>query len=245
MKKLLFSTVKKVGKALKEMFYNREGLEKVKIKDGRNFSIRADIVAEEIYLSQLSNQDVKIISEEIGVVGKGEDIIIIDPLDGTINFFRNIPIFCTQLAFISRENTISIIFNPISKELFYSIKGESFLNKKKILVSKETNLSKCIIDFGSKAILDKKLMNIKCFSKRCLASAGISFAYVASSKINSSIMKECFIWDYYPGKILIENAGGIMLEFNGNYRFNLEIKNLVAGNKTIVKKILHNVNKRD
>ncbi|MEM5874788.1 MAG: inositol monophosphatase [Candidatus Aenigmatarchaeota archaeon] len=244
MKRILFSAVKKVGKYLKEVFYNREGIEKVEMKNNGDFSIKADLIAEEIYLSEFSNLDVKIITEEKGTIGNESDILIIDPLDGTINFHLGIPIFCTQIAFLSQQN-ISIIYLPITKELFFSINKKSFLNKKEIKVSEKNDLNKAIIDFGTKAIIDEKLISLKCLFRRCFASAGISLAYTASSKIDASIMKNCFIWDYMPGKILVENAGGKFLEFNGEYHFDFEKKNLIAGNKNIVKKIIEHVNNKN
>lgn len=243
MKRIFFSAVKKVGKHLKEMFYSREGINKVEMKNNGNFSIKADLIAEEIYLTEFSNLDAKIITEEKGFVGKGNDILIIDPLDGTINFYLGIPIFCTQIALLSQNNNIAIIYAPITKELFFSINKKSFLNKKEIKVSEKNDLNEAIIDFGTKAIIDEKLTSLKCLSKRCLACAGISLAYTASSKIDASIMKNCFIWDYMPGKVLIENAGGKFLEFNGKYHFDFEEKNFVAGNENLVKKIVEHVNK--
>ncbi|MDR1285939.1 MAG: inositol monophosphatase [Campylobacteraceae bacterium] len=64
---------------------------------GGDISIRADLEAENIFIKHLKGFGV-IYSEESGIIGKGGDIIIIDPIDGSENFISNIPYFGTSVA---------------------------------------------------------------------------------------------------------------------------------------------------
>lgn len=64
---------------------------------------------------------------------------IIDPIDGTANFVRKLPITCISLGFVvKKEQTIGIIYNPFLNEMYTAIKGRgAFLNGKRIYTSKQ------------------------------------------------------------------------------------------------------------
>lgn len=62
---------------------------------------------------------------------------IIDPIDGTQNFVRYMPVTCISVGMtINKEQVLGIVFNPYLDELFTAIKGEgAYLNGKRIYTS--------------------------------------------------------------------------------------------------------------
>jgi len=233
MERLLIRAAKKAGKFLKDSFYSRDYKEKVLDKGSNDFSIKADYIAEEIYISEFSNKDVKIITEERGEIGNGEIKLVIDPLDGTINFFNGIPIFCTQAALIGNDFKFAVVYNPILNELFFGNNEKSFLNKKEIKVSDLSDISKAIIDFGHRA-LETEMVKINCFGRRCLCSAGLSIVYVAASIFHASILKDLKVWDYLPPEIILNGANGIVKQVNGF---------TISSNKILIEKLIEYANK--
>lgn len=239
MKRLLIKTVKQVGKFLRESFYNGENLEKVKIKGFKDYAIKADYIAEEIYLSNFSNLDVKIISEERGVKNSknSSEILLIDPLDGTINFSRNLPFFCTQLAYLGSDKKIGIIYIPITNELFYGEENKgSFLNGERIFVSGNNNLKNCFIDLGSRILLDFGRKIRKAYF-RSISSFGISAAYIACGRLDAYISFFNKPWDIYPGKIIVESANGKATDIFGR-EITFRTKNIIFSNGLIHREIL-------
>ena len=98
-----------------------------------------------------------IISEEAPEITKDSEYsFVVDPIDGTRNFVRHIPVFFVGIGLVKDKKTIlSIIFNPITKELFYAIKSKgAFLNGKQIKVSNKILNSS---DINIRTLPDKKL----------------------------------------------------------------------------------------
>lgn len=85
---------------------------------GGDISIKADLEAEKIFIKYLSSFGV-IYSEESGIIGSGDDTIVIDPLDGSDNFCCNIPYFGTSVARKTKnETTDAIITNLSNGDIF-------------------------------------------------------------------------------------------------------------------------------
>lgn len=119
---------------------NREILELLKNDSGENFhqsfsigaggdlSTKIDLLAEEIFINHLSVYG-NIYSEEIGFVdNKKEDVIIIDPIDGSDNFASNFPYYGTSVALQHNDKIIeAVIVNLANSDIF--IKNNSGLKK--------------------------------------------------------------------------------------------------------------------
>lgn len=67
---------------------------------------------------------------------------IIDPIDGTINFCKTLPMTCISIALaVQKEIVIGIIYMPVTDEMYTAKRGKgAFLNGKPIHVSKETDV---------------------------------------------------------------------------------------------------------
>ncbi|MDB2613733.1 inositol monophosphatase, partial [Chlamydiales bacterium] len=97
-------------------------------------------------------KDHSILAEESGELNKGASPFtwVIDPIDGTTNFLRNIPLFCISIGITKNKIPIvGVIYQPMTHELFVAVKGQgSYLNGKKITVSTQNDLNQCTLVTG-------------------------------------------------------------------------------------------------
>ncbi len=165
------------------------------------------------------------LGEESGSHIKGsEHVWIIDPLDGTENFIRKIPIFATQIALMKGNELILGVSNaPAMKELMFAEKGKgAFLNGKQIHVSSTKEIPKAKVCysglkfFGEKGLLDGMLRLIKdCYRDRGYGDFWM-YHLLASGKVDILAEPEVKIWDIAALKVIIEEAGGMMTDMFGN-----------------------------
>ncbi len=157
---------------------------------------------------------------EEGIVGdqSGEHQWVVDPLDGTVNYFYGIPHFCISIALSFRgEIIVGVIYDPIREEMWRGQKGEiPKLNGREVKVSDRADLAEAIISVGlSKTdvtieaglpLLQRMIHRVrKC---RLLGSAALDMAYVACGRLDAYIEQGISLWDIAAGWLLIETAGG-------------------------------------
>ena len=150
--------IKASEKASKILIRDFGEVEKLQVskKGPADFVTNADIKTEKIIIDELkkARPNYSIISEENGLeINKDkENLWIIDPIDGTINFLHGIPHFAISIALMSKKEIVSgIIYDPIKDELFYAEKNNgAFLNNQRIRVSKKNNLNECLFATGGK-----------------------------------------------------------------------------------------------
>jgi myo-inositol-1(or 4)-monophosphatase len=157
---------------------------------------------------------------EEGIVGdQGSDHQwVVDPLDGTVNYFYRIPHFCVSIALrFKGEIIVGVIYDPTREEMWSGQKGEKpKLNGESFRVSERADLAEAVISVGlSKTkemiatnlpLLDEMIHRVrKC---RVLGSAALDMAYVACGRFDAYIEQGISLWDIAAGWLLIETAGG-------------------------------------
>ena len=236
--------VRKVSKSLVRDFGETENLQ-IQSKNIGDFVTKADLKAEKELLDILKYYypNYSYITEETGTIkGKGEETIVIDPIDGTTNFIHGIPIFSIVLSkIIKDEITDGVIFNPITNDFFWASKGAgAWCNNKRLRVSKRENIKDCIIGTGIPhlgSIYDNYLQEIDQISKNCsglrrLGSAALDLAYVAAGKLDAFWERNLNLWDVGAGVLLIKEAGGKVTEPSGN-PWTLKSKDILASNSKL------------
>ena len=205
----MIKACEKASKSLIRDFGEIEHLQ-VSMKGPSDFVTNADKKVEKILINELSKakKNYSILSEESGYIKNDDEdnIWIIDPIDGTTNLFHGVPHFCICIALKSYEViTTGLIFDPIKDEMFYAEKNNgSYLNNKRIRVSKKKNLNECL--FASNG---KKYKNFELASRNS-GSAALDMAYVASGRYDGFFQENLNLWDIAPGILLIQEAGGII-----------------------------------
>lgn len=197
-----------------------------------------------------------VVSEEFNSNSKCEGRCwVIDPIDGTANFMRDIPYWCTQVAFVVDGNIkLSAIYNPEFKEFYFANQSGAYLNGYKLEVNKNVDIKNSIFlmcDFESKinGIFNFQSQLVcevgkKCSKVKMLGSAGNDFSMVASGQAQAYLVAivRNNIWDLFPGKFLCEKAGCEIFEdelFGKKVVCacaNIDLKNLVEKNLKKYKK---------
>lgn len=185
-----------------------------------------------------------IIAEESGSSNhEAEYIWIIDPLDGTTNFAHGFPIFSVSIGVQKNGETIAGAVYDIMRETLY--KAElgcgAYANERKIGVSKNDNLRRALLVTGfpynvgdnpNKAI--EKFIAFLTASRavRRLGSAAIDFCFVAEGAFDGFWEVALNPWDICAGKLIVEEAGGVVTDFNGQ-KINVFSKEILANNRLI------------
>lgn len=160
-----------------------------------------------------------ILGEE-GVAGESgsEYRWIVDPIDGTVNFFYGIPHFAVSIA-LERERTVvaGVVIDPMQREV-WSVEagGPPRLGEREIRVSSRSNLSEAIVMLGfakTPEKIDEGIRRYRAFAHRVrkvrmLGSAALAMTYVATGRLDVYVEETVSLWDIAAGKLLVEEAGG-------------------------------------
>ena len=189
---------------------------------GRDIKTQADLDAETAMLDVLrSGSNLPILSEEAGADGAfSADATgwVIDPLDGTANFARGLPIACTCLALLhSGTPTLGIVHDVFRDERWMGGPDlPTTCNGAKVKCSSIDDTAQAILatgfprlfDFSHESI-DACMRRLSAFKKvRMIGSAGLSLAWTAGGRMDVYMEEGIFLWDVAAGMALIEGAGG-------------------------------------
>ncbi len=159
--------------------------------------------------------DITIIGEEGKEINNSSYELIIDPIDGTVNFKNNIDMHGTQICLTyNKEPFISVLYLPSFKDLYYANKFGAFKNGKLIKVKSVNNLNDIIIsigDFSKKNIniwqkqfllLSNNVKRIRMFGSSCFDSC-----MLANGNTTAYIIYTENLWDIMPGQYLMKMSG--------------------------------------
>ncbi|MCX5715880.1 MAG: inositol monophosphatase [Candidatus Omnitrophica bacterium] len=188
---------------------------------GRDIKIKADIRSERIILKFLNkNSRFSILSEENGFVKGADDgfMWIVDPLDGSFNYMRGIPISCVSVG-LWRFNkpVLGAVYDFNRAELFSGIAGKgAWLNGSRIKVSAVSEKERAVLCTGfpvntdfTKKNLEAHTKNVRLYKKtRLLGSAALSIAYVACGRADAYHEDKIMLWDIAGAIPVLAGAGG-------------------------------------
>lgn len=155
-----------------------------------------------------------IVSEEFNSEQKlTKNCFTIDPIDGTINFANNLPLWAIQVACVKDGQTCSsVIYAPKLNELYYADETGAFLNNKKIEVNNsDIKASLFIVEAVNKTELVQKILPYTPHTRHTFCSA-INYAWVARGSIGATTFMHDNLWDYVPGQYLAKQAGATIVD---------------------------------
>jgi myo-inositol-1(or 4)-monophosphatase len=182
-----------------------------------------------------------IVAEEGSEFNKSAEYLwVIDPLDGTTNFAHGLPIFSVSIGLQKNGETIAGVVYDVMRDVIYSaeIGSGSFKNGRKINVSNNKDLGLSVLvtgfPYNVKDNPDKCYERFIAYLKearaiRRLGSAAIDFCYVASGVFDGFWEVSLHPWDICAGKLIIEEAGGLVTDFDGN-EIDIYSKRILATN---------------
>ena len=168
---------------------------------------------------------------------------IIDPLDGTTNFLHGFPVYAVSIA-LAHRNVVqqAVVYDPTRNDMFYASRGRgSFVNDRRLRVSKRTRLSDSLVGTGfpfRKGDNFKRYVKMfeeimqSCAGLRRPGAAALDLCYVAAGYYDGFFETGLNPWDVAAGSLIITEAGGLIGNFTGESDY-LYQREVVAGNPKV------------
>ena len=224
--KKITEIVKEAGKIVLSA-HNQENT--ITAKEGKkNFVTKYDVAVQEFLFRELGKAfpDAQFIGEE-GENDFSTDGLrfIIDPIDGTTNFMQDYRCSCISVALCNGNDVIAgVVYNPYTNEIFSAEKGKgAYLNDDRISVS-ERPLSDGLALFGTSPYhpentdetfaLLRKVFDLSRDIRRS-GSAAFDICTVACGRCEVFFEKSLQPWDIAAGTLILKEAGGIALNYDG------------------------------
>lgn len=231
---LISNEVQRIARKAGEILLEGFGTDMVvDYKAGKNNLVtKFDRLSEDLIITELSRLEKGSIflAEESSTVNefiesKDTFIWVVDPLDGTVNYAHNLPIFSISIALVTNKKIqLGVVYQPILDEMFVAVRDQgAFLNGKKIQVSKCDSLDNSFLVTGFPYNIDSnpggcidQFVNMlqRGIPVRRLGSAALDLAYVAAGRFDGFWEINLNPWDTAAGVILIEEAGGKVSQYN-------------------------------
>lgn len=190
----------------------------------RDFYTDADLAAQAAIVERIRARDPQadILAEEnIQPPDGATSIWVIDPLDGTTNYSRHIPVFSTSIALVrDGRPVLGVIYDPLRDDLFAAeVDRGATLNGQPTHVSTASDIREAVIglDWGkgeearSRELAWVQRTGLQSRTIRAIGSAALGMCYLAAGWIDVYYHGALMPWDGAAGKIIIEEAGGQLL----------------------------------
>ena len=244
-RKVGLKAAEKASKVLLSYFINKN---RIKQKSNKSLVSEADLKANDVIIKEIKKKfpGHNILSEESSYENNNSDYTwVIDPLDGTHNFLRGLPIFGTSIALKHKDEIIlGVLEFPVLKIRAVAEKGKgAFVNGKKIKVSKKSEMHRSFILFEfSSTHRDEKINFLRKVSNhsidlRNFGSAIYHLLLIASGKSDGFVILYTNEWDVAAGFILVEEAGGKITDPKGK-KWNFKNKKYAVSNGKLHNTIL-------
>jgi myo-inositol-1(or 4)-monophosphatase len=222
----------------------------VERKGVSDYVSEVDRMAEQAIVETLMEAypDHAILAEEGGAQGRSDYLWIIDPLDGTTNFLHGFPQFAVSIGLqVKGVLNLAVVYDPTRNELFTATRGRgAHLNDRRLRVSKQARLQDSLIGTGFPyrdfTYLDDYLKMFrellpKTAGLRRPGCASLDLAYVAAGRYDGFWEAGLKPWDLAAGVLLIQEAGGLVTDFDGGENY-LATGNVVGGNPKVFSQLL-------
>jgi len=199
------------------LLQNKLNEKEIYSEEGRDIKLQLDRETEDLLRKKLELTNIPILGEEFG----GEESFkserwVIDPIDGTANYFRGLDQCCISIALMDKnEASVGVVYNFNNGEMYAAAKGFGcYLNDSKVTVSNidQKNKASLTTGFPASETIESQydfLEDLKGWKKiRMFGSAALSCAYVASGKCDYYAEKGVYLWDFAAGIFLVKEAGG-------------------------------------
>ena len=219
----------KLVKQTKQFVENREMADCVKVKGLADYVTQVDVGIQNFLKEKLSKlaPEIQFLGEEEGLHEMScSTFWILDPIDGTTNLIHGYLHSVVSLGLCHEgEMVLGIIYDPFREEVFYAEKGKgSYLNGKPIHVSDAESLCQTMIGAGTapynRELATENFARIQRVYEasqdiRRTGSAAMDFAYTACGRQGGYFEVVLQPWDFAAGMIIIEEAGGMITDFEG------------------------------
>lgn len=161
-----------------------------------------------------------LVGEELGGASHSGRQWLIDPVDGTLNLARGVPLSSVSLALqVHEQSVVGVVYDPYRDEIFSAERGAGvWLNDTPIRVSSVQNVHEALIAAKPAAASRSEFMALARVGRdmRRLGTAALELAYVAAGRFDAFFEVGLKPWDTAAGGLLVEEAGGRISDAEGN-----------------------------
>jgi myo-inositol-1(or 4)-monophosphatase len=225
-------------------------------KSDKSIVTEADLASEKYILEQIKRfyPDDLFLAEESGLSHEapepGKYIWIIDPLDGTTNFFNAYPFFSVSIAraLVTPERKYEVVLggvgDPCRNQYYWAAQGMgAYRGSDKLQVSGSTDIDAAFIVTGiaynrnetferDQRILMRVLE--RCRNLRRDGSAALDMALVACGVFEAFFEAGLKPWDVAAGSILIKEAGGVIHNYDATQAYDVAGEGVICGGSHVV-----------
>ena len=176
-------------------------------------------------LLERARPDHAVVGEEFGATGaeRASARWIIDPIDGTKNFVRGVPVFATLIALeIDGEPDVGVVSAPALNKRWYASRGDgAFVDGTPIQVSAIGRLEEAQVCYGSISGWDKigRREGLLQLVGRAWRDRGFGdfwqHVLVAEGAADVALDPEVNLWDLAAVRLIVEEAGGRFTDLSG------------------------------
>ncbi len=224
--------------AIHPILGSKKAAEKAQRGAGGDISMQIDLIAENIVINTLENEkaNLLLISEELGekYIGnrekaiKSQNVLIIDPVDGSNNAVRGIPYCSISIAYAIgksiRDIKKAVVLDLVSKDIYWAVKGEgAYLNDKKIQVSNLDLSDNCFFELNLPkknaftSIERLKPIIERFYRIRILGSSALTLCQVAKGSMEAfiNLRESNRLVDVAAGLLILKEANGQFFSLDG------------------------------
>ncbi|MEM7246975.1 MAG: inositol monophosphatase family protein [Acidobacteriota bacterium] len=202
----------------------------IKNKAPADFVTEVDVAAEKAVLEVLTTAfpDHAVLAEESGAKEGAESghCWVIDPLDGTTNFIRDLPAFAVSVG-LEHEGrpVVAAVYDVAHDELYSAARGQGAHRDGQVLrVSTATEFAEGLhatgIPFRELTGMPEYLRELEAMAMgscgiRRMGSAALDLCHVAAGRMESFWEHGLSRWDISAGSLIVEEAGGTVSDLDG------------------------------
>ena len=246
MKKEILTEITKVvqecGNLIREV--GRKSLDIKEKTSVRDVVTEYDVATQDRIIKHLSGKfpEAGFISEELATdtFPENELVFVIDPIDGTMNFTKDMGYSCISVAcFKDKKPYVGVVYDPYRDEMFAAtLGGGAFCNNQPVHVTSQP-LSSSLVQTGTSSYYPElrneiikrfKTIMPKCIDIRIQGSGALGICQVATGRAGLYFEIKISLWDYAAAALILTEAGGEILNLNGDpipYAF--EKTSIIAG----------------
>ena len=206
----------------------------------------ADIASEELILEELAKRFPKhsVLSEESSEeqsVSDSNELWVVDPVDGTVNFIHGIEHFTVSIAHYKNGSPhCGVVYNPATEQLFVAEKNKgAYKNNQKVRCSEQSSVTGALVATGfyydRGEMMENTLESIKLLFReniqgiRRMGTASLDLCMVGCGQYDAFFEYQLSPWDFAAGGLFLEEAGGKVSNAQG-HELSLKPSSVLASN---------------
>ena len=197
-------------------------IQEVIVKDNEfdNIVTDLDILVQNTLIKSLTEKfpDTQVLGEESEEHIFTNKMWIIDPIDGTKNFFRRKEDFAISIAYYENMKPVfGFVFDVVKNDIYLGIVGQgAYLNKQALSKLPIRTMNQSVLDMNLKTLYtleekynaNVKLVSTQVFAHRNIGSAAISMCQIARGLHDIYVSSHLKLWDYAASSIVLKEVGG-------------------------------------